>query len=83
MRQQIPIKWIALTDLKADVQRGVKTGALKKALTKSGIVGKFAATQWGTKIARSAARKEMTDFARYQFFRKSYLCIVVKNSALL
>ena len=66
VRRQMNFKRLALTDFKVDIPRGVKKGALAAALKESGAFEAFAASAWGQKLARRAAKAATTDLDRYK-----------------
>ena len=65
-RQQIPVRWISLTDVKSKVPRGARTGIVKKLIEKSHAVQKFSKTAWAHKLAVRTARKNLNDFDRFK-----------------
>ena len=65
-RQQIPIKWLALTSLKCDAQRACSVKVLKKKIAAAGVVAKFNGSSWGKKIAVAAKKAGLSDFQRFQ-----------------
>jgi large subunit ribosomal protein L14e len=65
-RQQIPVRWISLTDMKSEVQRGARTGIVKKIVSTDGVLAKWAQTSWAKKVASRAARKNLGDFDRFK-----------------
>merc|ERR1719327_1584708 len=50
MRQQIPLKWLNLTDFKVELKRGAKEKA----------------SAWGKKIAAKAKKATLTDYERFR-----------------
>lgn len=64
-RQQINFKRLSLTDLKVKI--GVNAGhkALTTAWEKADIKSKWAATSWGQRLAKRAAKAATTDFDRF------------------
>lgn len=65
-RQQIPVRWLLLTDYYLKIPRGVHTSTLKKHLEKQGIIKKFNESRLGRKIRRKKMRENMTDFDRFR-----------------
>merc|ERR1719199_2191299 len=57
------MKRLALTDLKIATQRLPKKSALTKSWTEADISAKFAASSWGKKIAKQAAKKNLSDIS--------------------
>jgi large subunit ribosomal protein L14e len=58
-------KRLVVTDFKVDIPRLAKKATLKKALEESDVFAKFAASNWGQKLARREAKANMTDFDRH------------------
>ena len=57
VRRQMNFKRLALTDFKIDdLPRAAKQTALAAAVKSSGVFGKFAASAWGQKLAKRAAK---------------------------
>ena len=65
-RQNIPIKWIALTDEVCDIQRGARVKTLKKALAAAKSVENFSKSAWAKKQAAKDAKAAMTDLDRFK-----------------
>ncbi len=65
-RQQIPVRWISLTDFTCEVQRGTRTGLVKKIVEKSGVLAKWSQTAWAKKIQARESRKSLGDFDRFK-----------------
>jgi len=65
-RQQMPVRWIALTDFTSEVQRGARPGIVKKILEKSDIMTKWSATSWAKKLNARSLRKNLGDFDRFK-----------------
>merc|ERR1712087_515864 len=66
LRQQIPIKWLALTGLKCNIERGAREKTLKAALNAEDIFGKWEKTNWCKKMRGEEARKQLNDFDRFK-----------------
>lgn len=66
-RQQLPIRWLSLTDFKIDIARSTNSKLVKETLEKSGVVEAFKKTTWAKKVAAREAKKSMTDFDRFRF----------------
>ncbi|KAJ3133494.1 60S ribosomal protein L14 [Geranomyces variabilis] len=84
-RQSISFKRATLTDLKVDIPRTIGTPALKKAIEKQDLAGRWAKTAWAQKIARREARAELGDFDRFKLMvaRKTRRSVVGKAAAKL
>ena len=65
-RQQIPIRWLSLTDFKVDIGRAVSSRVLREALVKTDIVESWKKTSWAKKLAAREAKKNLTDFERFR-----------------
>merc|ERR1719217_147479 len=65
-RQTIPMRHLALTAIKADVPRSVRTSKLAKLLADQDVAAKFAATTWGKKLAATQKRAALSDFDRFK-----------------
>jgi len=65
-RQQMPVRWIALTDFKSEIQRGSRPGLVKKILEKSDVLTKWNKTAWAKKIHARESRKSLGDFDRFK-----------------
>jgi large subunit ribosomal protein L14e len=65
-RQQIPIRWLSLTDFHVPIGRGASTPVLKEAFSKSGVVEAWKKTAWAKKLANREAKKSLTDFDRFR-----------------
>ncbi|KAL7419333.1 hypothetical protein Q5752_006171 [Cryptotrichosporon argae] len=66
-RQAIAYRHLILTPYTlAKLPRAAGTGAVKKAFEKAGVVEKWEASAWAKKLAARKARKESTDFDRFQ-----------------
>ncbi|KAL8436707.1 hypothetical protein Efla_002139 [Eimeria flavescens] len=65
-RQSIPIRRVALTDLRLKLPRGVRTVTLRKALEKNDIIKQFNETAWGKKRLAKQRRAQLTDFERFK-----------------
>ena len=65
-RQQMPIRWIQLTDLKCEIGRGARAKTLKKAMAECDLEGQWNQTGWAKKLAIKKFRSEMTDFDRFK-----------------
>ena len=64
-RQSIPLKRLALTDFKAKIPRGARTGTVKKILEKDNTIENFNKTTYGQKCAAKIFKANMTDFERH------------------
>ncbi|KAH8741979.1 hypothetical protein FG386_002354 [Cryptosporidium ryanae] len=64
-RQSIPLKRLCLTDFKAKIPRGARTGTVKKILEKDTSIQSFNSTSYGKKCAAKIFKANMTDFQRH------------------
>merc|ERR1719420_2603337 len=74
-RQQIPVRWISLTDHRCEVPRGCRVKTLKKAMEASDILSKWNASSWAKKLAIKEYRKNMTDLDRFKLMLAKKLAI--------
>jgi len=76
----ISLRRLAVTSLVVDLaeEKSPSKETLAAALKAADVEGKWAASSWGTKIAKAAARKNLTDFDRYKV-----MVARVKRSALI
>ena len=65
-RQAIPIRRVALTDIRLKLPRGVRSVTLRKALEKDDIIKRFNETSWGKKRLAKQRRATLTDFERFK-----------------
>jgi len=65
-RQQIPIRWLQMTDLKCEIGRGARQKTLKAAMAEADMENKWKATGWAKKLAIKEFRANMTDFDRFK-----------------
>ncbi|KAF8819931.1 ribosomal protein RPL14 [Cardiosporidium cionae] len=65
-RQAIPIKRLALTDLKVSIPRGIRTRTLKRVIKESDTIAKFNSSSWGKKMIFRTRKAQMTDFDRFK-----------------
>ena len=65
IRRTINFKRLVITDYKVDIPRLAKKAVLKKALEDADVFGKFAASNWGKKIAKREAKASLNDFERH------------------
>lgn len=65
-RHMMPIKRLSLTDIKCTIPRGAREKTLKKALTKDGVMAKWAAGAWAKKLKAKVTRASMSDFDRFK-----------------
>jgi len=66
-RRQLNLKRLALTDLVVALEkRGAKATACKKAWEAAKVSETFAASAWGKKLARRAARAALDDLGRHK-----------------
>lgn len=64
--QVLSFKWLSLTDLKVKVPLNARQSTLVAAWKEADIQAKWAASAWGKKLAARAAKKNMTDFDRFE-----------------
>ena len=65
-RQVIPIARLQLTRQVISVGRGIRTGAVRKAIAKEQVAQKFAQTTLGRHYANQQKRENLTDFERFK-----------------
>ena len=66
-RAVVNFKWLSLTDLKVDkLPRNARAATLVKAWKEQGLAAKWAASSWGKRLAKKAAKAELTDFGRFK-----------------
>ena len=65
-RRIINFKRLTMTDYKLDIPRLAKKSVLAKAFADSDVAAKFAASAWGQKLAKRAAKAAQTDFDRHK-----------------
>jgi len=65
-RQVIPYKRIALTDLKANIQRNARSKTVKAAWKEGDIEGKWAGSSWAQKLDSKKKRAALSDFDRFK-----------------
>ena len=65
-RHMMPIRRLSLTDFKCKIPRGARVKSLKRGLKEASTLEKFKATAWGKKLSAREARKNLTDFERFQ-----------------
>lgn len=65
-RQVISLRRVKLIDLLAPVQRGARSGSVRKVMDESDVVNKFQASTIGQKLAKLALRRNLTDFDRHK-----------------
>lgn len=69
-RRQYNLKRLALTDLKIDIARSAKKTAVLKAWQDAGVTEKFAASNWGRKLAAREKKKNLNDYERHQILMR-------------
>merc|ERR1711939_268571 len=79
-RQSMPIKRIALTNLKIKITRGARLKQLTKAFNDANVSAEFEKTAWGQKLAKRANMGDMDRFKamlakkqRSRIIKKEYL----------
>ncbi|CDJ30603.1 60S ribosomal protein L14, putative [Eimeria mitis] len=65
-RQSIPIRRVALTDMRLKIPHGVRSVTLRKALEKDDVIKKFNETAWGKRRIAKQRRAALTDFERFK-----------------
>jgi len=65
-RQQIPVKWLSLTSQKCKLPRGAADKYVKKAMKADDTLAKWEKTSWARKIAATKAKRNLSDFGRFQ-----------------
>ena len=66
MRQIIPFKRIALTDLKVPISKNARQKRLTEAWEAKNILAKWENTTWAKKLAAKKKRASLNDFERFQ-----------------
>lgn len=64
-RHIINVARISLTDLTINITRGARTAKILKEWAATDVDAKWAASSWGAKLARQAAKAKMTDLDRF------------------
>jgi len=64
-RGKLNFKHMAITDIKLDIGRSIKSSTLKATFEKEDVMGKWAACSWGKKQAAKAKRADSSDFDRF------------------
>ena len=65
-RHMMPVRRLSLTDFKSKIPRGARVKSLKRGLKEGDTLNKFKASSWGKKLSAREARKNLTDFERFQ-----------------
>jgi large subunit ribosomal protein L14e len=65
-RQELSLNRLQLTEHVVPLTRGIKRGALKKAITDFGLDKKWSESSWGRKLHRRQRRTNLTDFERFK-----------------
>jgi len=65
-RQIINFKRVALTDLKVNIPRSIRSHGLAAALQKGELLKKWSQTAWAKKLQQRKARANLTDFDRFK-----------------
>jgi len=81
IRQVLPYKRIALTDLKVKIPKNARQKTVKAAWEKSNVLAKWENTVWAKKLAAKKKRAAMTDFERFQLMvaRKQKAALVAEK----
>merc|ERR1711964_357760 len=65
-RQSMPIKRIALTEIKIKVTRGARLKTLVKAFNDGDVMAKWNKTAWAQKLSKRTLRANMSDMDRFK-----------------
>ena len=65
-KQQIPIRWLSLTDFKINIGRGASSRVVREALNQAKTIESWEKTTWAKKLASREAKKNLTDFDRFR-----------------
>eukprot|EP01092_Planopodium_desertum_P004022 TRINITY_DN17785_c0_g2_i1.p2 TRINITY_DN17785_c0_g2~~TRINITY_DN17785_c0_g2_i1.p2 ORF type:complete len:166 (+),score=54.11 TRINITY_DN17785_c0_g2_i1:35-499(+) len=65
-RQVINLKRLNLTEFKIAIPRATREKTIKKQIEKSGVMKKWEASHWATRLAIVAKRAQLTDFERFK-----------------
>ncbi|KAI8847197.1 Rpl14 protein [Chytridium lagenaria] len=84
-RQVLALKRLNLTSILVKVPRAGGSPAIKTAIEKADVAGKWAATAWAKKLAARATRASLTDFDRFKTMvaRKQRRVVVGKEFSKL
>ncbi|KAJ3105268.1 hypothetical protein HDU97_008291 [Phlyctochytrium planicorne] len=84
-RQVLALKRLSLTSIAIKVPRAGGSPAIKAAIEKQDLTGKWAATAWAKKLASRAARQNTTDFDRFKLMvaRKQKRVVIGREFAKL
>ena len=65
-RRVVNFKRLAITDLKIDITRMAAKKVITAKFAEADVLGKFANSAWGRKVAKQAAQSATTDFDRFK-----------------
>merc|ERR1711974_167409 len=65
-RHQLNFKWMALTEIKMDISRGLRHAALARAIKKQKVLETFQNSAWGKLVQHQKARANLNDFGRFK-----------------
>mmetsp|Transcript_1527 Transcript_1527/g.3740 ORF Transcript_1527/g.3740 Transcript_1527/m.3740 type:complete len:131 (+) Transcript_1527:83-475(+) len=65
-RQQMPVRWLSLTPVRAAVHRGQKQKTLRKAIKDQDVIKKFSETNEAKAAKVREFKANMTDFDRFK-----------------
>jgi len=84
-RGKLNFKHMAITGIKLNIDRSLKTATLEKIFKEADVMNQFNGTSWGKKLARQAKRTNSSDFDRFQtmVLRKKRSQIVGRELAKL
>merc|ERR1712127_200269 len=84
-RGKLNFKHMAITDIKIDINRSMKSSNLEKIFVEKKVMETFNATSWGKKLARQAKRQNTSDFDRFNvmILRKQRSNIINRELAKL
>jgi len=84
-RKQMNFKRLAITPLKVNIARGVRTPTLSKQFVKDEILEKWNKSSWANRIKNQKIRQSLSDFQRFQLMvlRKKKSDIVSRQLAVV
>merc|ERR1712118_587548 len=65
-RQQMPVRWLGLTDISCAIERGARQKTLKKAMGEADVLGQWEKSYAAKQLKVKAHRANMTDFDRFK-----------------
>eukprot|EP00300_Choanocystis_sp_HF-7_P014371 c18668_g1_i1.p1 GENE.c18668_g1_i1~~c18668_g1_i1.p1 ORF type:complete len:133 (+),score=22.26 c18668_g1_i1:52-450(+) len=66
IRQQLPFRRMALTDIKIEIPRSPRTQTIQKAFTEAKVSEQWEKTSWAKKRSSAVRRAALTDFERFK-----------------